>query len=184
MKILCSFILLSALCGGCKEEPAHALVYFRDYSSTFNDLNEKHLAAARQRGIKPIASADEVGKASRALKKVSSGRRYQVADLTHSIPYLVPEARDLLETIAENFQDSLKVKHLPPHALVVTSLLRTGGDVKKLQQKNGNASANSAHLFATTFDIAHARYKPLGKKTASIDQLKSVLAEVLRDLRK
>ncbi|MDR2130303.1 MAG: DUF5715 family protein [Odoribacteraceae bacterium] len=178
------FFLL-ALGGGCKEpSKPGTFVYFKNYSSTFNDLNDKHLAAAKQYGIHPIASIEEVKRASRPLKEVASGRRYQVDKLTHSIPYLVSEAHELLEEIAENFQDSLEAKHLPSHALIVTSLLRTRADVKKLRGKNGNASANSAHLFATTFDIAHARYKPLGRERASVDKLKSVLAEVLQDLRR
>jgi hypothetical protein len=180
--VACLLLLLLLSCSG-GEKRARPFVYFRNYSATFNDLNDKHLAAARLHGIEPIASADEVRHATRALKKISSGRRYQVDRLTHSLPYLVPEARALLEDIAGNFQDSLRAKGLPPHALIVTSLLRTGGDVKRLRGQNGNASERSAHLFATTFDIAHARYKPLGRETASVDKLKSVLAEVLRDLR-
>ena len=45
-----------------------------------------------------------------------------------------------------------------------------------------NASTNSAHVYGTTFDIAYARYED-GKKE-EVDKLKSVLAEVLQDLRK
>ncbi|MDR0766047.1 MAG: DUF5715 family protein [Odoribacteraceae bacterium] len=177
-------LLLLVACGGrVREEDNRPFVYFRNYSRTFNDMHEKHLAAATLRGITPIASAAEVGNATRPLKKITSCSRYHVDKLSHSIPYLVPEARDLLEEIAENFQDSLKAKRLPPHALIVTSLLRATDDAERLRARNGNASARSAHLFATTFDIAHARYKPLGKQTAPVDKLKSVLAGVLLDLR-
>jgi len=45
-----------------------------------------------------------------------------------------------------------------------------------------NASANSAHVYGTTFDVAYARYK--GAEKEETDKLKSVLAEVLQDLRK
>ena len=48
--------------------------------------------------------------------------------------------------------------------------------------KNVNASANSAHVYGTTFDVAYARYK--GAEKEETDKLKSVLAEVLQDLRK
>jgi hypothetical protein len=181
-RALLLLLLLSSFgCDGERRE--RPFVYFRNYSATFNDMNDKHLEAAARLGISPIASVEEVKHASRPLKKITSGRRYRLDNLTHSIPYLVPEARDLLEDITRDFQDSLQAKGLPPHALIVTSLLRTGTDVKKLRQENGNASERSAHLFATTFDIAHARYHPLGKKTATVDMLKSVLAEVLRDAR-
>lgn len=181
-RLLPLLFLLAIACGG-KEDRERPFVYFRNYSRTFNDMHEKHLAAATQHGINPIAKASDVPRASRPLRKITSGSRYQLATLTHSIPYLVPRAADLLDLIAKNFQDSLKAKRLPPHALVVTSLLRTTADAKRLREGNGNASERSAHLFATTFDIAHARYKPLGKDVATVDKLKTVLAEVLRDLR-
>ena len=58
----------------------------------------------------------------------------------------------------------------------------TTGNVKKLRKKNVNASANSAHVYGTTFDVAYARYK--GAEKEETDKLKSVLAEVLQDLRK
>jgi transketolase C-terminal domain/subunit len=67
--------------------------------------------------------------------------------------------------------------------LIITSLLRTTSSVKSLRERNGNASTTSAHLHATTFDIAAARYAPAGRATAPVDKLKSVLAEVIRDLR-
>lgn len=102
--------------------------------------------------------------------------------MTHSIPYLVPRAEKLLKTIGRNFQDSLSSKGLSSRKIIVTSVLRTTGNVKKLRKKNVNASANSAHVYGTTFDVAYARYK--GAEKEETDKLKSVLAEVLQDLRK
>ncbi len=64
----------------------------------------------------------------------------------------------------------------------MTSVLRTAGTIKQLQKKNINASVHSAHVYGTTFDVAYARYK--GAKKEETDKLKSVLAEVLQDLRK
>ena len=52
--------------------------------------------------------------------------------------------------------------------------------MKRLRKKNLNASANSANMFGTTFDIAYARY--VKGKEEERDKLKTVLAEVLRDL--
>ena len=87
-----------------------------------------------------------------------------------------------METIGRNFRDSLDSKDLPSRKIIVTSVLRTAATVKKLRKSNINASANSAHVYGTTFDIAYARYK--GAKKEETDKLKSVLAEVLQDLRK
>ena len=65
----------------------------------------------------------------------------------------------------------------------MTSVFRTGSSVKKLRKSNGNASANSAHVYGTTFDVAYARFKKDGRKEAPKEKLKSVLADVLQDLR-
>ena len=42
------------------------------------------------------------------MVEIKTNDYYEVEELTHSIPYLVPEAANLLEDIGKNFQDSLK----------------------------------------------------------------------------
>lgn len=54
--------------------------------------------------------------------------------------------------------DSLSCKGLNPNQIIVTSVLRTADDVKRLRRRNGNASANSAHAFGTTFDVSYRRF--------------------------
>lgn len=173
-------VFLVCGCGGKKKQEPFR--YFRNYQSTFNDLNDKHLKAAKQWGIQPLSSDDDFKREKRELSKISSCRSYVVDKLTHSIPYLVPRAENLLETIGKNFRDSLDCKGLPDRKIIVTSVLRTVGNIRKLRKNNINASANSAHVYGTTFDVAYARYK--GAKKEETDKLKSVLAEVLQDLRK
>lgn len=150
----------------------------------FNDLNDTHLAAARKIGITPLASRDAVDDASRKLIEVNDSDAYIVDKLTHSIPYLVPEAAALLKRIGENFQDSLVMKHLPPHKIIVSSVLRTQSDVKKLGRNNVNSSKNSAHCYATTMDITYKRFfSEYGEEIDKTGKLKHVLEEVLRDLK-
>ena len=173
-------IFLTCGCGGKKKQGEFR--YFRNYQRTFNDLNDKHLKAARQWGIQPVTSDELLEEQMGKLDKIGPCRYYQVDELTHSIPYLVPRAEKLLKTIGRNFQDSLSSKGLSSRKIIVTSVLRTTGNVKKLRKKNVNASANSAHVYGTTFDVAYARYK--GAEKEETDKLKSVLAEVLQDLRK
>ena len=173
-------IFLTCGCGGKKKQGEFR--YFRNYQRTFNDLNDKHLKAARQWGIQPVTSDELLEEQMGKLDKIGSCRYYQVDELTHSIPYLVPRAEKLLKTIGRNFQDSLSSKGLSSRKIIVTSVLRTTGNVKKLRKKNVNASANSAHVYGTTFDVAYARYK--GAEKEETDKLKSVLAEGLQDLRK
>jgi uncharacterized protein YcbK (DUF882 family) len=154
--------------------------YFRNYQRTFNDLNNRHLEVAKKWGIKPLVSDEDLDDQMRKLSEISTCRHYVVDELTHSLPYLVPRAEELLETIGRNFRDSLDAKDLPDRRIIVTSVLRTAGTIKKLRKKNINASANSAHVYGTTFDIAYARYEDAEKEET--DKLKSVLAEVLQDL--
>ena len=175
----------AVLFGACKEEQKskRPFVYFTNYKRTFNDLNDRHLSSAKRLGITPLTSSGELSKADRTLNEIKTCSLFKVDKLTHSEPYLVPEACELLGTIARNFKDSLYQKGLPAHSIIVTSVLRTGSSVKNLRKKNINASANSAHVYGTTFDIAYARFEKDGRKDAPGDKLKSVLADVLQDLR-
>lgn len=177
--------VLLFLLRACKEDEKNKkpFVYFKNYQRTFNDLNDKHLASAKRIGITPLKGSEDLSKADKSLKEIKSGRLFQVDKLTHSEPYLVPEACDLLGKIARNFKDSLYRKGLPSHSIIVTSVLRTGASVESLRKSNGNASANSAHVYGTTFDVAYTRFKKDGRKGAPEEKLKSVLAEVLQDLR-
>ena len=160
------------------------------YRRSFNDLNDLHLSAARKIGISPIDNRDDVPASSKKLALVNTGNEYHLDSLTHSIPYLVPKANNLLNAIGQNFQDSLTAKGLNPYKVIVTSVLRTTHDVKRLQKKNVNASLNSAHFYGTTFDVSWKRFQkiedPKNRPLESVgsDTLKMVLSEVLRDLKK
>ena len=151
----------------------------------FNDANDKHLAAAGKLGINPLESREAVGSVLGKLKETDDYKAYKVDNLTHSVPYLVPEANDLLSEIGRSFQDSLVMKHLPPAKIIVSSILRTQSDVKSLGSRNINASKNSAHCYGTTFDITYKRfYTMMGESMDNAGKYTAVLGEVLRDLRK
>ncbi|MDE5638272.1 MAG: hypothetical protein K2I47_00485 [Odoribacter sp.] len=178
-------IILAILVTGCKEpKKTENFRYFRNYSRTFNDMNDKHLKAARQWGIKPVTSAGELKKLKGKVVQLKSCRWYELDKLTHSQPYLVPKAHNLLKNIGRNFKDSLDAKGLPSYKIVVTSVLRTNESIMKLRKKNLNASVNSAHMFGTTFDIAYARFRQEDSDGTSVEKLKSVLADVLHDLQR
>ena len=88
----------------------------------------------------------------------------------------------MLQDIGQAFYDSLYVKGIPFHQLIVTSVLRTMDDVARLRRVNGNATEQSCHLYGTTIDICYNRYQPIGREVRN-DSLKYVLSEVLRDKR-
>ena len=160
------------------------------YKRSFGDLNDAHLAAAKKIGVKPLKNREAAEKLGGKVVEIKSGKLYQVDSLTHSIPFLVPKASALLDSIGANFLDSLESKGLNPNQIIVTSVLRTNDDVKRLRRVNGNASANSVHMFGTTFDISYKRFHkvedPDGRPMQDVraDTLKLVLSEVLRDLKK
>jgi len=160
----------------------------------FRDLNEVHLRYARKKGISPFKSSKELHQRSvnllknGDLVKLNSSDYYVIDRLTHSHPYLVPEAADLLEEIGRRFQAKLTQHGKDKLYFKVTSLLRTGESQQKLSRSNGNASPNSAHLYATTFDITYkalVRKNLFGRKKEVSDQVAlHFLSETLGELRK
>lgn len=198
--ILPLFILtasLLTLTAGCKKkdmslklnEPRN-IKGVLSYKRTFSDLPDKHLSVAQTLGIRPLADRNDAESLKEKLTHIASNELYAVDSLTYSIPYLVPEAGALLDSIGSNFLDSLTSKGLNPNQVIVTSVLRTQKDVKRLRRRNGNASEKSAHFYGTTFDISWKRFKKVededGRPLQNVgaDTLKMVLSEVLRDLRK
>lgn len=150
----------------------------------FNDSNHHQLPHAQRLGIKPVTRLRDLYRTRRPIVKVISNEYYTVDSLRHSFPYLVPEAEALLRTIGANFIDSLHSRGADGYKIIVTSLLRTPASVKKLRRVNRNATENSTHQYATTFDITYSRFD-CADTTRTIHQgdLKNLLAEVLNDLR-
>lgn len=166
-------------------EKPNKIIYW-NANKIFRDLNDTHLSAAKKIGIKPLASRDGIKSLSHRLHSIEGdGKPYVIDRLTHSSPYLVPEAAALLCDIGYNFQDSLRNKHLPEYSVFVTSVLRTDADVKSLSKRNINASQRSVHCYGTTVDISYARFEKHDDNAPDVSQtdLKAVLTEVLRDLR-
>ena len=179
-------ILILFISCGKKERGPHTIKEFTGgFSRTFSDLNPDHLKAAKSINSTIFSSVEEI-KDNGNMALIEENDYYNVDKLTHSHPYLHEDAADLLKTIGKNFQYSLESKSATPYRLIVTSVLRTQESIKGLRKRNSNSSLNSAHLYGTTFDIAYARFDKLDEDDTDIEPqlLKSVLAEVLRDLRK
>ena len=162
----------------------HKIYSVPSYKKTFPDQNDVQLVSAKKHGVKPVQDRDEAEHRKKDLVFVGSNPYFHVEKLSSSIPFLVPNAAVLLQDIGSNFFDSLAVKQIPLHKIIVTSVMRTKHDVTKLRRHNGNATENSCHLFGTTFDISYNRYITLpGCRKVRNDTLKWVLSEVLSDLR-
>ena len=164
------------------------------YDECFPDVQDVQLAAANHNGIHPAQTREDLSQMvrQRKLVNVSCSPFYVIEDLSHSTPYLVPKAQQLLNTIAVNFIDSVQSKGLEPHMIVVSSVTRSVEDVVRLQHGNPNATTNSCHCYGTTIDIAYHRFMPIQgniaynahlQQTKWNDDLKFILGEVLYDLR-
>jgi hypothetical protein len=158
-----------------------------------NDANPVHLECAQRMGIIPFQTNAELesnidsyvfrGK----LKKLEDTDTYKLKKLTHSYPYLVPQAVNLLNEIGQRFEKKLAELDIPPRYMMISSVLRTNESQYGLGQRNSNATTISAHMFGTTFDISYKEFLPLHGVQAREgycrhDMLRHPLAEVLTEM--
>lgn len=167
----------------------HKVLSVRSYKDAFPDLNDVQLATAERLGQPECKDREEAAAHRERYVSIATSPYFDLERLTYSQPYLVPRAARLLDEIGRAFLDSLAAKGYPFHKMVVTSVLRTEEDVKRLRRRNANASEQSCHRFGTTFDISYNIYHrvqdpdlPPQTETWGVT-LKQVLAEVLRDQR-
>ncbi len=172
---------------GTGESAAKEIIYSGrrlQYARLFADLNDKHLKVARRVGLQTVPQTREEVDSLPDLVRIVDNGYYVVDNLKYSVPYLTSGAAEELNAIGKAFCDSLKAKKLLDYKLIVSSLLRTEEDVKRLRRSgNPNASNNSAHCYATTFDITYTRYWSEDESEAFMQpyELTKVLGEVLRD---
>lgn len=154
-------------------------------AQVFNDKNDLQLSAAESIGISPVESLHDAYNLKRPLKKIATCDAYHLDSLTHSMPYLVPEAADLLYDIGKAFSDTILARGGHRCKVIVTSVLRTDNTVSKLQKYNINATSSSCHRYGTTFDISWIRFNYCDPDYVMyIEDLKNILAEVLFEMRK
>jgi len=160
-----------------------------------DDINPVHLECAMRMGIKPYETnaALESDIKSNVLRgnmeKMEDTETYKLKELTHSYPYLVPRAVELLNEIGDRFEAKLALIDIKPHYMMISSVLRTMESQSGLGKRNSNATTVSAHIFGTTVDISYKEFLPKhGKKAREgfcrHDLMRHVLAEVLTEMSK
>ena len=171
----------------CYCENATAPIYPK---SKFKDINSEQLAHAQTNGLKNIiknqkqfeSQIDSLAEKG-ILVKIKPNKYYNIRRLTHSYPYLTPEARDLLNLIGKRFQANLQAEGLPKYKFQISSLLRTIEFQRQLTRQNVNATYGlSAHYYGTTFDIAYDKYDRRGKSYQD-PKVEAILEKTLRELR-
>lgn len=148
-----------------------------NFNKDFKDLNEKQLIAARRLGIAPVADRETLDQKKGKLIKLKDTRYYHVDPMTHSAPYLVPDATDFLTALGKRWQEY----HGTSSRFIITSCLRTEKDIKRLRTGNVNAIKESCHRYGTTFDITYVRFDRHGKVRDG--KLKEDLARALYDMK-
>ena len=158
--------------------------------SKFRDINPEQLAHAQANGLDRIIENKKQYESqidslveNKILVKVTPNKYYNIKKLTHSYPYLTPEARDLLNLIGKKFQANLQAEGFPKYKFQISSLLRTVEFQRQLTRQNINATHSlSAHYYGTTFDIAYDEYDRRGKSYQD-PKVEAILEKTLRELR-
>ena len=89
-----------------------------EHIDRYRDLNDLHLRYAEKNGIRPFTTDkkfhEEVGNLVKRNKlvKISDNNYYVIKHLTHSHPYLVPEAAEMLELIGKRFRKKLDERNM------------------------------------------------------------------------
>lgn len=158
--------------------------YFGNLRPFFNDSNYVHWAEAESYGIRPLTDTRSHWHMDRPIVKITTCADYFLDTLIFSRPYLVPLAARTLREIGHRFRDTIEARGGGDYRIKVTSLLRTPATVKRLRRRNRNAVDSSVHQLGTTFDISYASFVASSPAPArSVDDLKGILAEVLKAMR-
>ena len=158
--------------------------YFGNLRPYFNDSNYVHWQEAERYGLQPLSDTRSHWQLNRPIVKVSTCADYFLDTLIYSRPYLVPEAAATLKEIGHRFRDTIAARGGGDYRIKVTSVLRTPQTVRRLRRRNRNAIDSSVHQLGTTFDISYASFVASSPAPArSVDDLKGILAEVLKAMR-
>jgi len=88
------------------------------------------------------------------MLKVTGGKGYHLANLTHSEPYLLHASKSILDEVGRRFAEAMEGTPEEGASIRVTSLTRTQRQHKRLRRRNSNAArGNSTHNYGASFDI-------------------------------
>lgn len=135
------------------------------------DVNARQLATARGMGVRGGSDAqiEQMLRDGRLVELEDSARYWVLRDLTHSVPYVTPDAKAMLIEVGRRFHERLDSLGIPRYRMEVTSVLRTASSQSSLRRSNSNAARGvSAHEFATTLDVAHMRFAAPESSSISI----------------
>ena len=145
------------------------------------DYNHRHIHSAKAIGVGSLVDTSGMNKmvSQRKLIKVQPDKGYALAAMTHSYPFLTPDAVRVLRKIGASFYESSGDESF----FTVTSLTRTEETQKKLRRRNSNAAkTESSHCYGVSFDISYIRYNGVREwHYERTKKLEGILAEMQRN---
>lgn len=125
------------------------------------DKNAEQIATAQKLGVRAggEAAIQRLVRQGRLVPLGDSTEHWVLRKMTHSVPYVTPDARALLVEVGRRFHARCDSAGLPRFRMKVTSALRTDETQAELRKTNPNASQTvSAHEYGTTVDVSHERF--------------------------
>lgn len=169
--VLFKFTLSLIIKGKTIEEVPVAVLTGAESKALKKYPNIYHLQVGQQKGIPDAFKSKNEMLKNKAkyireydLDEITDNRFYEVPKLTHSLPYLKADAKDFLDELGKEFQQSLSELGIRPYRFSVTSIMRTLEDQKGLRKTNVNATPNnSSHYYGRTIDLSQTRFFERGK---------------------
>lgn len=155
---------VAAECPGCAD-------YFPDVVAVM----EKAYKSEKIQPQQTLADLDELYQQG-VLVQLEGGNRYQIDEMVHSRPYVLPVVTSFLEDLASEYEKRLKESGLSYKPFIITSGTRSIESAKDLTEENNIARTRSHHLLGKTIDISYKRFGTSDKHLLS-------LVEALRSLR-
>lgn len=160
---------------------------WREVWELHRDKNAEQIEVAGRIGVRAgnQAEIDRLVKAGRLVALGDSTPYWVLRKMTHSVPYVTPDARANLIEVGRRFQARLDSAGVPRYRMKVTSALRTNETQVELRKINSNASQIvSSHEFGTTVDVSHERFAVPAPDTASPPQVAQARAAMLEQVGK
>lgn len=148
----------------------------------FQDGVSEQEKAYQGEGIKPKNNFAAIHKLidKQVLREIETCEDYIVEPMDVSVPCLLPKGIKFLKRLSREYRILCSQKGLAYVPFRITSATRTTESVKTLQQNNGNAIENSAHLRGKTLDISYLTSKDqVPQKVLLIEALAALKQEGL-----
>ena len=131
-----------------------------DCQTIFTDNVATHEKALENEGIKPQKTFKGIEQLLHAgkLVKLKTNESYIVRNAKFSRPYILPKGRDSISKLSKKYAEQCqaeKIKYVP---FTISSVIRSIESVEDLEDSNGNAIKNSAHLKGKIFDISYRAF--------------------------